>query len=329
MEFKYDRTQQKILGIFAAACTILAILALLAILFVKKFSDRMWILTFTAIFAGVPLAVGTWAHYGDSLLYFRELRRHGIEPPLHKNDAAEIEKILNNMKKADWSENTDCPNAIDTKSAVFCAIAWVCGIAFVLWILWKNSYYANLGMGNWLPFFYIAGAAPVSVWAVYGIQYRKQTNNVIYKNEGDPDPQRKKRPGLIRSATTIVVLTAATLIYGNLLEQAGNVVYYSKLRALYGNYYAVHKGERVDQPRNQALRSDWEKYIGVFPRMIRAGRSMCMKEMQILPIRLCTFVPSMMQTGKVPVRWNGIVRRWIWLAGKRAAICCIRKQPGI
>ena len=268
MEFKYDKTQQKILRIVATVCTILP---LLAILMGKYLLGRMPILIIAVIFKGVPLALGTWVLYGESLLYFRELRRHGIEPPLHKNDAAEIKKIMNNMSKADQTENTDIPKAIDTMSVVFCALASMCGIAFVLWMLWKSSYYVYLGMNTWLPFFYIAGAAAVGVWTVYGIRYWKQKNNAIYKNEGDPDLRKKKRPGLTISAISIVILIAATMIYGVFLEQAGNVVYYIKLKELYGNYYGVHKGERVDLSRNQAMRSDWEKYIGVFPPYDQGG----------------------------------------------------------
>ena len=86
MEFKYDKTQQKILRIVATVCTILP---LLAILMGKYLFGRMPILIIAVIFKGVPLALGTWVLYGESLLYFRELRRHGIEPPLHKNDAAD------------------------------------------------------------------------------------------------------------------------------------------------------------------------------------------------------------------------------------------------
>ena len=101
MDFKFDKTQQKVLGIVSVVFTLLPVLA---ILLADYLVNRMLMVIIITIMMLPPIAIGTWIKFADSLLYFKELRRHGIEPPIHKNDAAEVAMILQNAEKLQLSE---------------------------------------------------------------------------------------------------------------------------------------------------------------------------------------------------------------------------------
>ncbi len=268
MDFKFDKTQQKVLCIVSAVFTLLPVLA---ILLADYLVNRMPMVVIITIMTLPPIAIGTWIKYAESLLYFKELRRHGIEPPIHKNDAAEVAMILQNAEKLQPMEDAEAQEATDKKSFVFSIVSFGCSILFAGWMLWNRSYFLSMGMSDWLPFFYGAGAIAVGGWIVSGMKYHKQRDNALYKNEGDPDPRKKSRPGLIHSVVMILFLMFVSYIYGYFLDQAGKFVYYNKLQKLYGEYYGEHKGERVDITKNQAMRSDWEKYIGVYPAYDQGG----------------------------------------------------------
>ena len=96
-KIKYDKTDHKIFLIIAVICTILFLLSLLALF--TGFEDHFLVLIGILLLSTPIVGIAAWYGFIDCCLYFKELRRHGIEPPTHKKNEDEISRFMMQTKK--------------------------------------------------------------------------------------------------------------------------------------------------------------------------------------------------------------------------------------
>ena len=253
MKIKYDKTEQKIYKTVAIICTIVFLISLLMVIIEPDLSPTLITIIAMSLYASVPIGIMAWFGYLECTLYFKELEKNGIEPPLHKKDPEEIRLIITKQEQKKQAENVYAgqsgftpDTAYNKASTVLAAIAFTVSAGALIWIIWYILYFVRLGMGEEIGFLVVVSLVGAFLWSVGGSVYWKQRSNERFKNDGDPTPGKKVRSGPVKGIFTILIMLCITIFAFHTIYDMSKYVYYAKLEAIYGTNWHVHKGERVD-----------------------------------------------------------------------------------
>lgn len=274
MKIKYDKTEQKICKTIGIICVIAFLISLLEII-VEIPLPAFWIAFCCMVFiASIPIGIVSWYGYLESLLYFKELEKIGIEPPLHKNDPEEIQRILAKAEQnrqagnryVSAEQNAASREADHNKaSMVLAVIAFIVSAGTLIWVLWYMLHFVRLGMGGEIGFPVLVSLLGSFLWSVGGIVYWKQRSNEKYKNDGDPTPGKKVRSGPAKGIFTILILLCVTFFAFHTIYEMSQYVYYTKLEVIFGPDWRLHKGERVDTDHSRTVTDDGIAHLSEFP----------------------------------------------------------------
>ncbi len=262
MKIKYDKTDHKIFFIMAVICTLLFLLSVIALF--TSLGDRFPVL-FGILLPFTPIVgIAAWCGYFDSSLYFKELRKHGIEPPLHKKDNAEISRFMMQTEKAYYAER-NLQEPYCKKSMVLAGIAFTIAVGHLIWLIWYALHFSKLGMAGEIGFMIVIELLITGGWILGGRVYWKQRSNERYKEDGDPDGSKKPRANLIKGIVTIVIMLCITRMMDRTIYGMTDYVYKSKLQTRYGEeHWRLHIGDRVDITCEEAFLKDWYEYYAEF-----------------------------------------------------------------
>lgn len=272
-KIKYDKTDHKIFLIVAVICTLLFLLSLLALF--TGFEDHFLVLIGILLLSTPIVGIAAWYGYIDCSLYFKELRRHGIEPPMHKKNEDEISRFMMMTEKAYNTEKNvqgSAEGAPGTSREPYCKKSMILGgLAFtiaaglLIWFIRYALHFIKLGMAGEIGFMSAIGGLIIGCWILGGCVYWNQRSNDKYREEGDPDWTRKPRTNFIKGILTIVIMLCITSMMYRTIYEMTDYVYKSMLQNLYGDqHWRLHIGDRVDLTRQEAFLKDWYEYYPEF-----------------------------------------------------------------
>jgi len=185
-QIKYDLEDKKKMFKSAVILTCLLILALLLSVFLDSSSGKWWLIGVEAlaIFIGSPLVIALWVYYVDCVFYLKRLHRHGYEIPERKKDYDD--KQLSQLKRIEGEQK-----GITKESVVLAVICWIIAVglamrAVVFW--WEYRTIQDMVM-----FCMVVFGMLVVCWIVFGICYWRQRLNSKFRDDVEPDTERKLR----------------------------------------------------------------------------------------------------------------------------------------
>lgn len=199
---RYDTSAVKRLRDVWIICAILLCINLVVVQFEDDLSTGILVVSGCLFYALVPVGFLTFFLWLDGILYLKELKRYGYEPPVHRKEV----KFLQDLSRNEDFEKIDDAQQREKSVLVF---GFICFGLFLLFALLILKFYLKWNYTDItvVVIFLIIGDL---IWLGRGVYAWIISDNRKYRYETSSDATKKKRPRLFIHIVFIMLYGAVS-----------------------------------------------------------------------------------------------------------------------
>ena len=205
-KIKYDKRDRKLFLTLAIITTVilLACLILMNTDLPEELEASVIGVMIVVCFTVFPvLALASWVKFADSHTYLKRLEKYGYTVPANKKEYDNsLEKLATGELKTFEQPSKE--------SKVLAVLSWVVSVAMVVYAIFLSIRFSHM-LEN-VAFFIIVTIAIAIFWLVFGFGFWKQRLRDQLRDDVEFNSSLKPRKHLVEGITTIIILTAISVV---------------------------------------------------------------------------------------------------------------------